>query len=129
MRTDCLGGADGGERFVGDVECDLRGAAQQSGPGAAGVDNTLDTDDRGDKGFPVAIIEFASGIEDSDGAAFVTATGLVVTMVRAERFGGGGNLRDHLEQGRLVALHLDEQGAVGFLGNLECFFDSVSHRV
>src|SRR2546421_6539162 len=73
MCTDCLGGADGGERFVRDVECGFRGAAQQSGPGAAGVDNTLDTDEGGNKVFPVAIIEFASEIEDGDGAAFVTA--------------------------------------------------------
>src|SRR5208282_692927 len=42
MRTDCLGRAGGVERFVGDVECGLHGAAQQSGPGAAAVDNTLD---------------------------------------------------------------------------------------
>src|SRR5271166_2785917 len=122
MRTDCLGGTDGGERIVGDVECGLRGAAQQSGPRAAAVDDTLDTDDGGNMRFPVAIIEFASGIEDGDGAAFVTAARVVVTMVRAERFRGGGNLRDYLVQGRLVALNLDEQGAVGFLGNLECLF-------
>ena len=68
------------------------------------------------------MIEFASGIEDGDGAAFVTATRLVVTMVRAERFRGGGNLCDHLVQGRLVARNLDDQGDVGFLGDLEMFF-------
>ena len=122
MRTDCLGGTDGGEWFVRDVECDLRGAVQQSGPRAAGVDNTLDTDDGGNERFPVAIIEFASRIEDGDGAAFVAATRLVVTMVRAERFRGGGNLCYRLVQGRLVALDLDDQGDVGFLGDLEMFF-------
>ncbi len=122
MRTDCLSGTDGGERFVRDVERDLRGAAQQSGPRAAGVDNALDTDDGGNKGFPVAIIEFVRGIEDGGGAAFVTATRLVVTMVRAKWFRGGGNLRDYLVQGRLVALDLDEQGDVGFLSDLEMFF-------
>src|SRR5205823_7707537 len=90
--------------------------------GAAGVDNTLHTDDGGNKGFPVAIIELVSGIEDGDGAAFVTATRLVVTMVIAERFRGSGNLRDYLVQGRLVALNLDDQGDVGFLGDLEMFF-------
>ncbi len=72
--------------------------------------------------FPVAIIEFATGIEDGDGAAFVTATRLVVTMVRAEWFRGGGNLRDYLLQSRLVALDLDDQGDVGFRGDLEMFF-------
>src|SRR5208283_5359194 len=118
MRTNCLGGADGGERFVRDVECGLRGAAQQSGRGAAGVDDTLDTDDGGNQGLPVAIIECASGIKDDDGAAFVTATRRVVAMVRAERFRGGGNLRDYLVQGRLVALDVDDQGDVGFLSDL-----------
>lgn len=122
MRTDCLGRAGGGERFVGDVECGLHSAAQQSGPGVTGVDDTLDTDDGGNQGFPVAIIEFATGIEDGDGAAFVTTTRLVVTMVRAEWFRGGGNLRDRLLQGRLVALDLDDQGDVGFRGDLKMFF-------
>ena len=130
MCTDCLGGADGGERFVRDVECGFRGAAQQSGPGAAGVDNTLDTDDGGNKVFPVAIIEFVSGIEDGDGAAFVTAARLVVRMVRA------------VSVSAVVAISTIAWCKVGWLlltwttramlassATSKCFFGSVLHRV
>ncbi len=80
MRADCLGGARGGERYVSDVERRLGGAAQQSGPGVSRVDNPFDTNDGLDMGLPVGAVEFAFGIEDADGAAFVATAPLVVVV-------------------------------------------------
>ncbi len=109
MRADGLGGAAGRDRRVRDVEGDLGGPAQQPGAGVAGVDDTLGTDDGLGMGMPVAAVEFAGGIEDGDGAAFVAVASLVVAVVRAERRRGGGDPGDLLVQGRLVALDLNDQ--------------------
>jgi hypothetical protein len=122
MRADCLRRADGGERLVRDVECGFCGAAQQPGLGAAGVDDTLDTEDGLDMIFPVGVVEFAGGIEGGDGAALVATAPLVMAMAGTQRLGRGGDLGDRLEQGRLVALDLDDQGDVGLPGDLEVFF-------
>ena len=103
-----------------------RGAAARSW--RAGEDIALDTDDGGDVGMPVAVGEFVGGIEDGDGAAFVAVAAVVVAMGGAERGRGGGDFLDLLVQGRLVVLDLDDQGDVGFGGDLECFFGSVVHR-
>jgi hypothetical protein len=73
-------------------------------------------------GFPVGIVEFAGWIEDGDGAAFVAVAPLVAAVARAERRRGGGDLRDNLVQGRLVALDLDNQADTGFFSDLEMFF-------
>jgi hypothetical protein len=73
-------------------------------------------------GFPVGVVEFAGGIEDADGAAFVAPAPLVAIVAGTERVGGGGDLGDRLEQGRLVALNLNNQGDVGLCGDLEVFF-------
>jgi len=122
MGADCLGSAAGIERFVGDVECRLRGATQQPGLGAAGVDDAIDTEDGTDMNFPVVVTEFARGVEDDDSAAFVATARLVMAVAGAERFRDGGDVGDCLEKGRLVALYLNNQGDVGLLGDLEVFF-------
>lgn len=122
MGADCLRCADGRERFVGDVECGFCCTAQQPGLGAAGVDDTLDTEDGSDMIFPVSVVEFAGGVEGGDGAAFIATAPLVVAMAGTQRFGGGGDFGDRLEQGRLVAFELNDQGDVGLLGDLEVFF-------
>ena len=72
--------------------------------------------------FPVVVAEFARGVEDGDGAAFVATAPLVMAMAGAERFRDGGDLGDRLEKGRLVAFYLNNQGDVGLLGDLEMFF-------
>jgi hypothetical protein len=72
--------------------------------------------------LPVGAVEFALGIEDADGAAFVAAARRVAAVAQAERFGGGSDLGDRAKQGRLVALDLNDQGDIGLCGDLEVFF-------
>jgi hypothetical protein len=96
--------------------------AQQPGPGVAGEDIALDTDDGGDVGMPVGVGQFAGGIEDGDGAAFVAVAALVAAVGRPDRLRGGGDFLDLLVQGRLVVLDLNDQGDVGFCRELEMFF-------
>jgi hypothetical protein len=96
--------------------------AQQSGPGIAGIDDALDTDDCLNMALPIRVIEPPVGAEDLNGAAFVAAARLVVAVMDTERrrcFGNGGR---GLVQGRLVAFNLDDQADVGFFGDLKCFF-------
>jgi hypothetical protein len=122
VRADCLGGASGGDRCVRDVERGLGGVAQQPGLGIAGEDLARNTDDSGDVGMPVAIGQFAGGIEDGDSAALVAVATLIVAVGRPERHSGDGDVLDLLEKGRLVVFDLDDQGDVGFGGNFEMFF-------
>src|SRR5271165_5804601 len=72
--------------------------------------------------MPVVTGELIAGIEDRDGAALVTAAPDVMAMGGAEWRGSGGDFVDLLVQGRLVVLHLDNQGDLGFCGDLEVFF-------
>ena len=122
MRADCLSGARGGEGRVGDVEGRLGSAAQQPGPSISSVDNPFDTNDGSDMGLPVGAVEFAFGIEDADGAAFVATAPLVVAVAGTTRGGGVCDPRDCLKQGRLVAFDLNDQGDVGLCGDVEVFF-------
>jgi hypothetical protein len=96
--------------------------AQQPGPGVAGEDIAFHPDDGGDVGMPVRIGELVERIEDGDGAAFVAVAALVVAVGRAERRRRFRCLVDPLMQSRLVVLDLDDQGDVGFCGDLEMFF-------
>jgi hypothetical protein len=96
--------------------------AQQPGPGVAGEDIALDTDDGGDVGMPVGVGQFAGRIEDGDGAAFVAVAALVAAVGRPDWLRGGGDFLDLLVQGRLVVLDLNDQGDVGFRRELEMFF-------
>ena len=73
-------------------------------------------------GLPVGAVEFAFGIEDADGAAFVATAPFVVVVAGTARGVGGGDPRDCLKQGRLVAFDLNDQGDVGLCGDLEVFF-------
>jgi hypothetical protein len=86
------------------------------------VNDTLDPDDGLDMGFPVGAVEFAVRVEDGDGAAFVTAASRVMAAAGTQRLGGGGEFADRVEQGRLVALDLDDQGEAGLAGDFEMFF-------
>jgi hypothetical protein len=86
------------------------------------MDNAIDAEDCADVSAPVVVAEFVRWVEDGDGAAFVATAALVVAVAGAERFGGGGDLGDCLEKGRLVALDLNNEGYVGLLGDLEMFF-------
>lgn len=122
MGADCLGCADGGEGLVGDVESGFGGTAQQPGLGAAGVDDTLDTEDGFDMILPVGVIKFTGGSESCDGAAFVSTAPLAAAMAGTQRLGRGGKFGDRLEQGRLVAFDLNDEVDVGLLGDLEGFF-------
>ena len=96
--------------------------AQQPGPGVAGEDIALDTDDGGDVGMRVGVGQFAGGIEDGDGAAFVAVAALVAAVGRPDWLRGGGDFLDLLVQGRVVVLDLNDQGDVGFRRELEMFF-------
>jgi hypothetical protein len=129
MRADRLGRAAGSYWLVREVEGGFAGAAQQSVAAVAGVDDTLDTDDGLGVALPVAVVEFAPRLEDADGAGFIAVASLVMAMVRAERRRHGGEVDDILVQGWLVALDLNDQADAGLLGDVEGFFDSVSHRV
>jgi hypothetical protein len=59
--------------------------AQQPGLGVAGVDVALNTDDGGDVRMPIGVGQLVCGIEDGDGAAFVTVAALVVAASTPER--------------------------------------------
>ena len=72
--------------------------------------------------LPIAVGQFAGGVEGGDAARLVAVAPLVVGAVGPERRGGGGDLLDLLEQGGLVVLDLDDQGNVGLRGDLEMFF-------
>ncbi len=96
--------------------------AQQPGRGVAGIDAALDTDDGGDVRMPVGSGQLVGGIEDTDGTTFVAVATLVVAVGRPERCRCGRNLLAFLVQGRLVVLDLNDQGDVGFCGDLEVFF-------
>ena len=122
MGADRLGCAGCVERFVRDVECGLRAAAQQPGADAAGVDDTFDTDDGLEMGLPIRVVEFSGGIEDGDSAGFVAPAALVVAAAGTERLGGDGDCGDRLQQGRLVVLDLNDQAEIGLPGDLEVFF-------
>jgi hypothetical protein len=78
--ADRIRGTDGGHRLVGDVERDLGGVAQQPGLAVAAVDAALDPNDGGNMGVPVRSGQFAGGIKDGDGTAFVTVAALVVAV-------------------------------------------------
>jgi hypothetical protein len=80
MRAHRLSGAGGGERDIRDVEGGLGGKAQQPGPGIAREDIALDPDDGGDVEVPVGVGQFVGGIEDADGAGFVTVATFVAAM-------------------------------------------------
>ena len=96
--------------------------AQQPGRGVAGIDAALDTDDGGDVRMPVGFGQLVGGIEDTDGTTFVAVATLVVAVGRPERCRCGRKLLAFLVQGRLVVLDLNDQGDVGFCGDLEVFF-------
>jgi len=122
MAANGLGGASGGDRGVRDVERGFSRLVQQPGLGDTGEDIALDTDDGGDVGMPVCVSQFAGGIEDGDGAAFVAVACLVVAVRGLDRGGSLGDVLDLLAQSGLVVLDLDDQGDVGFSGDLEVFF-------
>jgi hypothetical protein len=73
-------------------------------------------------GFPLGPVEFVGRVEDRDGAGFIAAAPGVVAAIYAERRGLGGDLRDRLFQGRLVALDLNDQAESGLPCDLEVFF-------
>jgi hypothetical protein len=54
--------------------------AQQPGLAVAAVDAALDPNDGGNMGVPVSSGQFAGGIKDGDGTAFVTVAALVVAV-------------------------------------------------
>jgi hypothetical protein len=95
---------------------------QQSGLGIAGEDAAFDTDDGDDMGMPVGVGQFVGGIEDGDGTAFVAVAAAVVAVCRPARRRGLGDLPDLMQQSRLIALDLDDQGELGLGGDLEVFF-------
>ncbi len=107
---------------VGGVECGLAGAAEQACGGIAGVDLTLDADERGDVILPAGVGQPGGGIEDGDGAAFVAVAAFVAADGRTEWRGGLGDRRAVLEQGRLVFLDLDDQPDLGRGCGGEVFF-------
>jgi hypothetical protein len=72
--------------------------------------------------MPVGVGQFAGGIEDGDGVAFVAVAAFVAAVGRPERGRGSGDLLDLLVQGRLVVLDLDDQREAGFCRDVEKFF-------
>lgn len=128
MGADGLGGAQRADWLVGDVKSGFAGMAQQAGFTVAGKHVALDADDAGDVIAPVCSVELVGGIEDRDGAAFITvaADGMAVGTPVGDR--GGGDCLDLTVQGRLIVLNLDDQGDVGLRGDVEVFFDSVARR-
>ena len=123
MGADGRGGGGGGEGGVGDVEGGFGGVVEQAGGGAAGEDAAFDLDDGGDVRLPVWIGQFAGGMKDGDGAAFIAIAPFAVLAVGAiVRRGCGGDALGGLAQGRLVVLELDDQAEAGFGGDLEVFF-------
>ena len=72
--------------------------------------------------LPVGSGKLVGGIEDGDAAALVAVASGVVALVGPDRGGGGGDGLNLPAQRRLVVLDLDDQGDVGFCGDLEMFF-------
>ena len=72
--------------------------------------------------LPVGVGEFAGRIEDRHGAVFEAAATVADGFAGTEGFCRIGNLNDRLQQGRLVALDLNDQRDIGLLGDLEMFF-------
>ena len=95
---------------------------------ATGTNVALDPDHGGDVRLPVGVGQPACEIEDGNGATFVAVAALVVAAGRPERGRGRGDDLDMLVQGRLIALHLDDQGEVGRCCDLKSFFGSAGHR-
>lgn len=94
--------------------------AQHPGRGVASEDITLDTDNAGDVGMPVGVAQFVGGIENGDGAAFVSVAPLVAATGRPGRRRGRTDLLGLPVQRGLVVL--DDQGDVGVRRDLEMFF-------
>jgi hypothetical protein len=122
VRADSFRSTGSGEGRVRDIEGGFSGIAQQSGFGAAGEDITLDPDDGGDVGIPIASGQLAGRIKDGDSAAFVSVTAAVVAVSRGEWRCGCGETLDLLTQGRLVFLDLDDQTDAGCGSDFEQFF-------
>ena len=108
MRPNCLSRAAGIDRLVGDVEGGFASAVQQSVPGVAGVDKTLDTDNGLGVKLPIAVVEFASRVKDANGAALVAIAASIMAVVRTQRRRGSGEVSNILLQGRLVAFNLND---------------------
>jgi hypothetical protein len=123
------GGAEGRDRRVGEVEGGLAGTAQQPGPGIAGVDDALDTDDGLGVGLPVVIIEFAGGIEAADGAAFVAVAPFVMAVVRTERAVVAESSAMFWCRVGWLLLSCTIDWMPACLATSNSFFDSVLHRV
>ena len=73
-------------------------------------------------GFPIAVGEGVEGIEDRDGSAFVAGARVIGALDAVELSGAGGDGVELLQQGGLIVLDLDDQGAVGRGRDLEGFF-------
>ncbi len=71
---------------------------------------------------PVGAGKPVGGMEDRNGAGFVTVAAGIVTMGSPARGCGGADCLDLSVQGRLIVLDLDDQGNAGFCGDLEMFF-------
>jgi hypothetical protein len=96
--------------------------AQHAGFAISDEHVALDANDGADVPAPVGPVKFIGWIEDSDGAAFVTVATRIAAMGNPARGSCGGDFLDLSVQGRLVVLNLDDQGDVGFCGDLEVFF-------
>ena len=72
--------------------------------------------------MPIAVDEFVGSVEDADAAALVAVASGVVAVSGVDRGRRGGDLLDLLAKCWLVVLDLDDQGDVGFRGDLEMFF-------
>jgi hypothetical protein len=73
-------------------------------------------------GLPIRGDEREGWIEDGDATFLVAIAAFAAAAVAAERCRVGGDLRNPLEQGRLVVLDLDDQADVGLRSDLEMFF-------
>ena len=122
MCADGLGGDGGGERCVGDVEGGVVCQLEQAGFGIAGGDCAFDLNDGGDMGMPVGAGERAGGIEDGDGAGFVTIAAAVAGPEDVVWGARCGDMVDRLLQRRLIVLDLDDEADVARLGDVEGFF-------
>ncbi len=108
--------------MVADIIGGLGAAAEQPGLGTPRVDDTLDAQDGADMILPVSVGEFVGRIEDRHGAAFEAAAAIVTGSTATDWFCRIGDLGDGLQQGRLVALDLDDQTDIGLSGDIEMFF-------
>ena len=95
---------------------------EQAGFGIAGGDCALDLNDGGDKGKPFGAGERAGGIEDGDGAGFVTIAAAVAGLEDVVWGARCGDMVDRLLQRRLIVLDLDDEVDVARLGDVEGFF-------